>query len=78
MTARKIALPFPPRGLRRDVAAAYVGVSLSKFDDWVSRGLMPRPKRQDGVIVWDRLALDAAFEDLPSDDPVLQWTVRAS
>jgi hypothetical protein len=56
-----------PRGLRREAAADYIGVSATKFDDWVARGIMPKPKRQDGVVVWDRLALDAAFDDLPSD-----------
>jgi hypothetical protein len=40
-----------PRGLRRDDAAGYLGISTTKFDDWVGRGLMPRPKRQDGVVV---------------------------
>jgi hypothetical protein len=28
---------------------------------------MPRPKRINSRIVWDRLALDAAFNDLPED-----------
>lgn len=56
-----------PRGLRREAAAAYIGVGATKFDDWVARGIMPKPKRQDGVVVWDRLALDAAFDDLPSE-----------
>lgn len=54
-----------PRGLRRDDAAAYLGISTGKFDDWVARKLMPAPKRQDGVVVWDRLSLDQAFESLP-------------
>ena len=54
-----------PRGLRRDDAAAYVGVSVGKFVDWVERGLMPKPKRQDGVVVWDRFQLDQAFDALP-------------
>jgi len=56
---------FQCRGLRREDAAAYVGVSPSKFDDWVKRRLMPSPKRQDSVVVWDRFALDLAFGALP-------------
>ena len=60
----------PPRGLRREQAAAYVGVSASYFDTLVDAGLMPSPKRlaagdTRGVAVWDRLALDFAFEALP-------------
>ena len=32
----------------------------------VKDGRMPQPKRIDGRVLWDRLALDAAFESLPS------------
>jgi hypothetical protein len=64
--ARSIETAWP-RGLRRPEAAAYLGISPSKFDDWVHRGLMPAPKRQDGIVVWDRVRLDAAFEALPDD-----------
>ena len=54
-------------GLRREYAAAYCGVSPSKFDEWVKAGLMPRPKRQDRVIFWVRRALDVAIDALPDD-----------
>lgn len=53
-----------PRGMRRDTAAAYLGVSESQFDRWVARGLMPSPKRIEGVVVWDRYRLDHAFETM--------------
>lgn len=56
---------FAPRGLRREQAAVYVGVSPTQFDRWIEQGLMPRPKATGGVVVWDRLALDAAFDALP-------------
>lgn len=55
-----------PRGLQREVAARYVGISPTKFDEMVSDGRMPGPKMIDRRKVWDRLALDAAFDDLPS------------
>lgn len=58
----------PPRGLRREEAAAYVRVSPSKFDECVIDGRMPRPRRIDGVKVWDRRDLDLAFDRLPYDD----------
>jgi len=61
---------LPPRGLRRPDAAAYVGVSATKFDEWVARGVMPSPKRLDGVVIWDRQNLDAAFERLPDSNVV--------
>ena len=55
----------PPRGLSRTEAAAYVGVSASKFDDLVQDGRMPSPKRIDARTVWDRRQLDLAFDALP-------------
>ncbi|HVP84372.1 MAG TPA: hypothetical protein VMS78_06605 [Rhizomicrobium sp.] len=65
---RSDAGKFQRRGLRREDAAAYIGISPTKFDDWVRRQLMPSPKRQDGVVVWDRFALDAAFEALGTEN----------
>lgn len=60
-------ISYPPRGLCREEAARYVGVGTSKFDEMVSDRRMPKPKKIDGRVVWDRLSLDAAFSDLPSD-----------
>lgn len=57
-----------PRGLRRENAASYVGVSPSKFDELVSDGRMPKPMRIDGCVIWDRHQLDRAFDSL-SDAP---------
>lgn len=58
-------IPCLPRGFRREEAARYLGILPSTFDDWVARGLMPIPKRQDGVVVWDRHQLDESFDALP-------------
>lgn len=60
-------IAYPPRGMSREVAARYVGVGATKFDEMVGDGRMPRPKRVDGRVIWDRLRLDAAFTDLPED-----------
>jgi predicted DNA-binding transcriptional regulator AlpA len=60
-------IAYAPRGLSRDDAARYVGVGPTKFDEMVADGRMPRPKRVDGRVVWDRLKVDAAFSDLPDD-----------
>lgn len=62
---RPDAIAYPPRGLSRDEAARYVGISSTKFDDLVTRGDMPKPKRIDGRVIWDRFALDMAFNALP-------------
>ncbi|MEN3234689.1 XRE family transcriptional regulator [Methylobacterium ajmalii] len=58
----------PRRGLRREEAARYIGVSPSKFDEMVRDGRMPKPKRIDGCVVWDLRRLDMAWDALASDD----------
>jgi predicted DNA-binding transcriptional regulator AlpA len=67
---RKSMLPpsLPPRGLSRVNAAEYIGVSATKFDQMVADRRMPKPKRIDGRVVWDRLQLDTAFAALPNGD----------
>ncbi|MCO6178831.1 AlpA family transcriptional regulator [Ciceribacter sp. RN22] len=60
-------IAYAPRGLCREEAARYVGVGTTKFDELVAARRMPKPKRIDGRTVWDRVALDAAFSDLPDD-----------
>jgi hypothetical protein len=63
-----------PRGLSRVQAAAYIGVGATKFDEMVDDGRMPRPKRIDGRIVWDRVKLDEAFDALGEDGaPANEW-----
>lgn len=68
MTATHDTIAYAPRGMSRDEAARYVGVGVTKFDEMVADGRMPRPKRIDGRVVWDRLRLDAAWTDLPEDE----------
>jgi excisionase family DNA binding protein len=68
MTAARLdTIAYPPRGMSRDEAARYIGVGATKFDEMVADGRMPKPKRVDGRVIWDRLRLDAAFTDLPDD-----------
>lgn len=70
LSAGREALPLPTRrGLCRSQAAQYVGFSPTKFDMLVTDGRMPRPKRVDGRVVWDRERLDHAFDLLPDDLP---------
>ena len=69
-----LPLSLPPRGLSREQAAAYIGVSPSLFDILVKDGPMPAPKRINSRAVWDRLGLDAAFAALPgNDEPMNPW-----
>lgn len=64
---RRDAINFPPRGLQRFEAAAYIGVGPALFDVMVSDGRMPRPKLANSRKIWDKLALDACFADLPEE-----------
>jgi len=65
---RRQNLGWAPQALRREEAAAHCGVSPSKFDDWVARGILPKPKRVDGVVIWIRDWLDAALKAFPDED----------
>jgi predicted DNA-binding transcriptional regulator AlpA len=58
---------LPPRGLSRVLAAAYIGVSPTKFDELVADRRMPKAIRIDGRRVWDRLKIDEAFAALDED-----------
>jgi predicted DNA-binding transcriptional regulator AlpA len=59
-----LPLSCPPRGLSRVQAAAYVGISATKFDEMVADGRMPKPVRIDSRVLWDRYRLDEAFDAL--------------
>jgi hypothetical protein len=69
--AKPTALPdtLSPRLINRDAAADYVGVGVTKFDEMVADGRMPRPKRIDHRKLWCVRALDTAADALPDDQP---------
>jgi predicted DNA-binding transcriptional regulator AlpA len=62
--------PIPRRGLSRDEAAMYCGISSTLFDRLVTDGRMPGPCRIDGRKVWDIRAIDVAFDELPRENAV--------
>jgi predicted DNA-binding transcriptional regulator AlpA len=64
--------PVPRRGLSRDDAAMYCGISSTLFDRLVADGRMPGPCRIDGRKVWDIRAIDVAFDELPRENAVGQ------
>jgi predicted DNA-binding transcriptional regulator AlpA len=76
MTSRALSdiRPVPRRGLSREEAAMYVGISPSKFDGLVGDGRMPAPVKIDGRKVWDIRHLDLAFDALSrKDEPPNTW-----
>jgi predicted DNA-binding transcriptional regulator AlpA len=52
----------PRRGLRREEAAIYLGISASMFDLEVRAGRLPKPIRFGSLPVWDMHQLDSAFD----------------
>jgi hypothetical protein len=72
-----LPLSLAPRGLSREQAAAYIGISPSLFDILVKDARMPAPKRVNARTVWDRIKLDAAFEALADTDACAEdeWKV---
>ena len=66
-------LRFPPRGMSRVEAADYLGISPTLFDTMVKDGRMPGPKLINTRTIWDRFALDRAFEALPDRDSQNPW-----
>jgi hypothetical protein len=54
-------MTIEPRGLSKGDAAAYAGCdSLSTFNNWIRRGIMPGPI--PGTHKWDRKAIDAVLD----------------
>jgi predicted DNA-binding transcriptional regulator AlpA len=70
MTARALSdiRPVPRRGLSREEAAMYIGISPNKFNELVADGRMPAPVKIDSRKVWDIRHLDLAFDALPKED----------
>jgi len=60
-------LAYPPRAMRAETAAAYLSMSRAFFLELVNEGLMPKPVRIRGAVTWDRIELDAAYEDLKAN-----------
>lgn len=64
MTTAPVILNMTKLGYRRAEAAAFVGVSASKFDELVKDGRMPAGHRIDGVVIWRGDELLSAFNRL--------------
>lgn len=59
------------RGMSKEQAAAYAGCeTLSAFNDWIRRGIMPGPI--PGTHKWDKKAIDAALDQLSGLQPKIE------
>lgn len=72
---RRSCLPHGsmPRGLSREQAAEYIGVSPSKWDGLVAEGAMPQPKMIGSRTIWDLRRIDLAFDALPDRESRNEW-----
>jgi len=55
-------LPFWPRGLSLDQAAAYVGVSPNTFLEEVKQSLWPAAEHRGRRTIWDRADIDSYWD----------------
>lgn len=62
-------LSYAPRGMRAERAAAYLDMGRTKFLELVENGRLPQPIEIDGIRVWCRHELDAAFDDFKKPMP---------
>ena len=78
MGAQKLAdsLAYPPRAMRADRAAAYLSMSTSMFLRLVDEGLMPQATKIRDMATWDRLDLDAAYDNLKDSSEPSENTVH--
>ncbi len=56
-------LPNWPRRLSAEQAAAYLGVSVTRFLDDVDRGVWPPAQRDGARRLWDRRLIDAKVDE---------------
>jgi len=72
-------LAYPPRAMRAEQAAAYLSISTRFFYEMVEAEKLPPPVKMGNASLWDRLELDAAFEnfkDEPGGESSLLRTLR--
>lgn len=65
---QKFETEYPPRGMRAERAAAYLGISTTTFYKMVGDETMPPPIKVGSASIWDRYELDAAFDALKDNE----------
>ena len=62
------SISYPPRLMRSERAAAYLGMSRAAFLRLVDERVFPAGIRiSNGMVGWDRLDLDAAVDDIKNN-----------
>ena len=68
MSRARMAYGAWPRGLNCVQAAAYRGVCENTFRVMVEAGTMPKPESCGHRKIWDRFAIDRAWDRAPETD----------
>ena len=68
--SRLHARPTLRRGLSRTEAAAYIGISPSKFDELRKANRLPLPKVLDGRLIFTIDRLDEFLDALPDENQI--------
>jgi hypothetical protein len=68
------ATSLPRRGLSREEAAMYLGISSGTFDEMRATGQVEPPRLIKGRKLWDIRDLDTAFDALPREHDILPDT----
>jgi predicted DNA-binding transcriptional regulator AlpA len=63
-------LGIAPRLLTREQAAAYCGLSVHGFSEWVKTGRLPGPI--GGTVRWDLKAIDAVLDQASGIEPSIK------
>jgi predicted DNA-binding transcriptional regulator AlpA len=67
MPNQTISLNYAPLGMSREEVAQHIGIGTTLFDKMVADGRMPPPKCINTRRVWNRIAIEQAFAELPDD-----------
>lgn len=71
------ALPpnLPPRLIKCEAAAQYMGVSVGTFNKMIASGIAPKPVKIIGheCKLWDRQQLDKHIDALQGDGELNDW-----
>jgi predicted DNA-binding transcriptional regulator AlpA len=73
---RRLAANLHPRGLNRDQAAGYIGLSVTTFMRLIAVGAMPPALHFGRRRVWDRRTLDEALDRMSGLVAAVQPVVR--
>lgn len=74
---KRLETLYPPRAMRMDRAASYLDISRSMFLRLIDEGVLPPPTKIPGhdIATWDRLDLDARYDDWKSGSAPRENTV---